>query len=163
MLVPQMELTELTDLEKKILLELYGYEMDSGGQVIPSEDLLKACDSDESEIRLAFRKLALKGLLLGQSLTVRGKLFVEESGLLPSHRWVEVQALRESMAVAIVEAMVTEGVNESINLNDIQPKLPIKPGILEFNLDVMAERGFLTILRGNRVGLGPRLRVLIGK
>ena len=56
-----------------------------------------------------------------------------------------------------------EGITESVNLDDLITRLPIKPGLFEFNLDVMAERGFLTLLRGNRVALGPRLRALVGR
>jgi hypothetical protein len=59
--------------------------------------------------------------------------------------------------------MVTDPNSDSINLNDIVHRLPIKPGIIEFNLDVMAERGFITVQRGNCVGLGPRLRAMVGR
>jgi hypothetical protein len=158
-----MELAELTPTEQKLLLELYCFEMDSAGQPISADDLQKPLNITEADIRIAYRKLALKGHLLERSLTVRGKLFVEESGLLPSSRWVEVQAIRDAIAIAIVETMVSEGITESVNLDDLITRLPIKPGLFEFNLDVMAERGFLTLLRGNRVALGPRLRALVGR
>lgn len=158
-----MDLVELSQMEQKLLLELYCYEMDSAGQIIGNDELIQVLNICPAELKLSFRKLALKGLLLGQSMTVRGKLFVEESGLLPVHRWSEVQAIREAIAVAIVEAMVTDPNSDSINLNDIVHRLPIKPGIIEFNLDVMAERGFITVQRGNCVGLGPRLRAMVGR
>jgi hypothetical protein len=158
-----MELAELNPTEHKLLVELYCYEMDSGGQPISAEELQQRLNASEADIRFAFRKLALKGHLLDRSLTVRGKLFVEETGLLQASRWVEVQSIREAIAIAIVETMVTEGITESVNLDDLITRLPIKPGLFEFNLGVMAERGFLTLLRGNRVALGPRLRALVGR
>ena len=158
-----MELNELNRLEQKLLLELYCYEMDSAGRLIPRDDLLQVLGIEEVDLKLSLRKLALKGLLLGDSLTVRGKLFVEETGLLPIDRWSEVQATREALSVCIVEAMVAEGYTESVNLDGLVPRLTLKPGVFDFNLEVMAERGFLTLLRGNRVALGPRLRALVGK
>lgn len=158
-----MELQELNQVEQKMLLELYCYEMDSAGQTIPIEDLPLILNVALEDVNLAYRKLALKGLLLGQSLTVRGKLFVEETGLLPIDRWSELQATREALSVCIVEAMVAEGYTESLNLEGLAPRLPLKPGVFQFNIDVMTERGFLTLLRGNRVALGPRLRALVGK
>ncbi|MEI7575837.1 MAG: hypothetical protein WCK51_03010 [Armatimonadota bacterium] len=158
-----MELNELSLPEQRLLLELYCHEMDSAGQEILSEDLASLLKASPVDLKFSFRKLALKGLILGQSLTVRGKLFVEESGLLPASRWVEVQAIREAISVCIVETMVAEGVTEAVNLDDLCGRIPLKPGSLEFNIDVMVERGFLTLLRGNRVALGPRLRALVGK
>lgn len=158
-----MELTELSLVEHRLLLELYCYEMDSSGNVMPTEDILPLLQIEPVDLKFAFRKLALKGLLLGQSLTVRGKTFVEESGLLPADRWLEVQATREAISVCIVEAMIDEGYTESLNIDGLTSRLPLKPGVFEFHIDVMSERGFLTLLRGNRVALGPRLRALVGR
>lgn len=158
-----MELTDLNQTEQKLLLALYSHEMDSACEVMPACDLLSLLAIEPIDLNLSFRKLALKGLVLGQSLTVRGKTFVEESGLLPLDRWMEVQATREAISICVVEAMVAEGYTESLNIDGLTSRLPLKPGVFEFNIDVMTERGFLTLLRGNRVALGPRLRALVGK
>ena len=158
-----MELHELTLPEQKLLLELYCYELDSAGQIMPTDELTHFLGINPDDLKFAFRKLALKGLLLEESLTVRGKLFVEETGLLPAPRWVEVQAIRDAISVCIVETMVAEGASQAVNLDDLCGRIPLKPGSLEFNIDVMVERGFLTLMRGNRVALGPRLRALVGK
>ena len=158
-----MELTELSLSEQRLMLELYCHEMDSSGQEISTDELVAKLRVEASDLKFAFRRLALKGLLIGHSLTVRGKLFVEEMGILPADRWSEVQGIREAISVCVVEAMVEGGDSEAIGIEQLNCRLPVNAGLLEFNLDVMAERGFLTVLRGNRVGLGPRLRALVGR
>lgn len=158
-----MDIGEISELERRLLTETYTFELDSVGQPIPNEDLIAILGIDAVTLRLEFRKLALKGLLIGQQLSVRGKLFVEDQGLLPDDRWNEIQAYRQVLAVTLVEMLTQDASLEGINADALLLHLPQKPGMLEFNLDVMADRGFIHLLRGNRITIGPRLRAVVGR
>ncbi len=158
-----MDIGEISELERRLLTETYTFELDSAGQPIPTEELLGILETDPTTLRLAFRRLSLKGLLVGQQLTVRAKLFVEDHGLLPDDRWNEVQAYRQVLAVTLVEMLTQDASLEGINADALLLHLPQKPGMLEFNLDVMADRGFIHLLRGNRITFGPRLRAVVGR
>lgn len=109
-----------------------------------------------ADLRLALRKLAMEGLVIGSFITAQGKVMVEESSA-DQPLIVEVNAFRHAFLSELIMISQQGRGSDLIHRDEFELSYKMPSFYFDFSLDVLELKGFIRQKKGNYVQLGAVL------